>query len=96
MTICVIMADITEDYYVSRGSMKRDEPYPKCELITIHTARRTFCTLLYYGDNDLTEAEIMKMSGHTKDSTFMKYIRATGDEVADKIEKKMSAKKKTE
>ena len=90
------LADITEDYYVSRGSMKRDEPYPKCELITIHTARRTFCTLLYYGDNDLTEAEIMKMSGHTKESTFMKYIRATGDEVADKIEKKMSAKKKTE
>ena len=37
---------------------------------------------------------IMKMSGHTKESTFMKYIRATGDEVADKIEKKMNAKKK--
>lgn len=88
------LAEITDNYYVTRGSMKRDEPYQKHELITIHTARRTFCTLLYYGDNDLTEAEIMKMSGHTKESTFMKYIRATGDEVADKIEKKMNAKKK--
>lgn len=84
------LAGITDEYMVTRGSMKRETPYQKCDLITIHTARRTFCTLLYYGDNALTEAEIMKLSGHTKESTFMKYIRATGDEVADRIERKMS------
>lgn len=87
------LAEINEDYFVTSGSMKREEPYPRYELMTIHTARRTFCTLLYFGDNDLTAAEIMKMSGHTKESTFMKYIRATGDEVADKIGKKVQEKK---
>jgi len=88
------LAEINEDYYVTSGSMKRKEPYPKYELMTIHTARRTFCTLLYFGDKGLSAAVIMKMSGHTKESTFMKYIRATGDEVADKIVKEIEDKKK--
>jgi integrase len=87
------LAKITDEYYVASGSMQRKEAYPKYELITIHTARRTFCTLLYFGNYNLTTGEIMKMSGHTKESTFMKYIRATGDEVADKIGKKIMARK---
>ena len=87
------LAEIDEDYYVTSGSMKRKEPYKKYELMTIHTARRTFCTLLYFGNYGLSANEIMKMSGHTKESTFMKYIRATGDEVADKIVKKIEDKK---
>ena len=43
----------------------------KCEFLSSHGFRRTFCTL-YYGK--MPNEEIMKMSGHKTEKEFLKYI----------------------
>jgi integrase len=43
----------------------------KYEFIASHTFRRTFCTL-YFGK--MKNQDIMKISGHKKESEFLKYI----------------------
>ena len=46
---------------------------PKWELVTSHTGRRSFATNAYL--NGIPSIKIMKITGHKKESTFMKYIR---------------------
>ncbi|WP_370408682.1 tyrosine-type recombinase/integrase [Tenacibaculum dicentrarchi] len=50
---------------------------PKYEYISTHVGRRTFATLHY---NKLPVSVIMKVTGHTKVATFMKYIQKDTDE----------------
>lgn len=45
--------------------------YPKYELVSSHICRRTFATLLYGKIDTLT---IMKITGHSTESQFLKYI----------------------
>ncbi len=52
----------------------------KWELITTHTARRSFATNAY--KRGLPVADIMKFTGHTTIQSFMKYIKVTGEETA--------------
>ena len=55
----------------------------KHELISSHTARRSFATNMYL-DNFPT-ISIMAITGHTTESSFMKYIRVTPKEHAEKL-----------
>ncbi|MBE7686233.1 tyrosine-type recombinase/integrase [Tenacibaculum piscium] len=50
---------------------------PKYQYISTHVGRRTFATLHY---NKLPVSVIMKVTGHTKVATFMKYIQKDTDE----------------
>lgn len=54
--------------------------YPKYELISTHTCRRSFATNLY---GKLPTHAIMAITGHTKESTFLKYIKMTEKENAN-------------
>ena len=45
----------------------------KWEMISSHTARRTGATLMYFAG--IPVAKIMKITGHTTESSFFKYIR---------------------
>ena len=56
---------------------------PKYEMITSHTARRTGATLMY--KSKIPSIAIMKITGHKKESTFLKYIRVTKEENAETL-----------
>jgi integrase len=58
---------------------KKFSKYPKFELISSHTCRRTFATLLFGKIDTLT---IMKVIGHTTEKQLLEYIKITPKESA--------------
>ena len=64
---------------------KRKEPgvYPKYELITSHICRRSFATNLY---DKIDSATIMAITGHKTEREFLKYIKTTPQQHANKLE----------
>lgn len=58
---------------------------PKCDLVTMHTARRSFATNMYLAD--FPTISIMKITGHKTEKSFLKYIRISQEENARKIAK---------
>jgi len=56
---------------------------PKYRLISSHTARRTGATLLYL--NDVPSIDIMKITGHKSEKSFLRYIRVTHEQVAKRM-----------
>ena len=57
---------------------------PKYELITSHCGRRTLVTNMYLSGK-FSARQIMSVSGHKKEETFLKYIRLSLDEKADDV-----------
>lgn len=68
-------------------STKRKEygKYPKNELITSHTCRRSFATNLYLQNVDTNI--IRGITGHTTEKEFLKYIKVTSTEHAERLQK---------
>jgi integrase len=58
-----------------RGNERIETKKPKYELITTHTARRTFVTLSL--EKGMKADTIMEITGHTSYKTFRKYIKIT-------------------
>ncbi|WP_236973802.1 site-specific integrase [Membranihabitans maritimus] len=56
---------------------------PRYELIKTHTARRTAATLMYLAG--IPAIDIMKITGHKTEKSFMKYIRTTKQETATRL-----------
>ena len=50
--------------------------YPKWQLITAHAFRRSFATNYY---KTISTPILMQITGHTKESTFLKYINKQVD-----------------
>lgn len=65
------------------GGVKHEEVYEKWELVTTHTARRSFATNAY--KMGVPTLAIMKITGHKTESCFMKYIRFSADENAAEL-----------
>lgn len=63
--------------------MKVQKYKAKYELITTHTARRSFATNSFLADIPIYS--IMKMTGHKTEKSFMGYIRMTSEENAIKL-----------
>lgn len=57
----------------------------KFEMVTSHTARRSFCTNAYLMGMD--SLDIMAISGHTTEKNFLKYIKVTPEQRAVKMSK---------
>lgn len=57
------------------GTSRVDKIYKKYELITTHTARRTFVTLSL--EKGMRPEVVMEITGHKEYSTFKKYIKIT-------------------
>lgn len=55
--------------------------WPKCDVITTHTARRSAATNMYKAG--IPSISIMRITGHTTEKSFMKYIRITSEENAE-------------
>ncbi|MGJ1191814.1 tyrosine-type recombinase/integrase [Sphingobacterium siyangense] len=56
--------------------------YPKYEVISSHTCRRSFASNLY---GKLPNMVIMAITGHTTETVFLKYIKITKQEHADTL-----------
>jgi hypothetical protein len=56
-----------------RGGQKTELDFPKNELITSHTGRRSFCTNFY--EHGIPVAAIMSISGHATEKEFRKYVK---------------------
>jgi len=73
----------TERIAKTRGGVRVDTTRKKCELVTVHTARRSFATNIYMAD--IPTITIMKITGHRTERSFLKYIRITPEENALKL-----------
>lgn len=58
-----------------------EESKQKYELVSSHTARRTFCTLKFI--KKVPPQVIMKFSGHKTERSFMKYLKLDAELVAE-------------
>ena len=63
---------------------KVEGKFPKYELISSHICRRSFASNLYSKIDTMT---IMKITGHKTETQFLKYIKITPKEYAEKLEK---------
>lgn len=67
-----------------KGGKRLTKKVPKYELITTHTARRSFATNIY--NMGVPIYDIMQITSHKTEKTFLKYIKITKVEAADRIQ----------
>jgi integrase len=68
---------------ITRGGKKESTIYHKWQLVKTHTARRSFATNAYKAG--VPSITIMSMTGHRTESSFLKYIKVTLQEHAEKM-----------
>ncbi len=70
---------------ITRGGVKTSLTVPKWQLVTTHTARRSFATNEFLaGTPTLT---LMSITGHRTEKAFLKYIRVNKEEHAENMAK---------
>ncbi|MBK6368451.1 MAG: tyrosine-type recombinase/integrase [Flavobacteriales bacterium] len=67
----------------TKAGVRREVARAKWQMVTTHTARRSFATNLYRGG--VPARTIMAVTGHTTEQVFMRYIRLSNDEHMDII-----------
>lgn len=74
------LADIKEEVkgkkYDKETKRKKLDFYPKCDLITTHSFRRSFATNYY---KNMPTPVLIKITGHSKESLFLEYINQRED-----------------
>lgn len=75
--------DETVKIAITRGGKTEHNLFPKFDLMTTHTARRSFSTNAYL--MDIPSISIMKITGHKTERSFMKYIRISQEDNANKL-----------
>ena len=73
-----------------KTNRKKEGIYPKYELVTSHICRRSFATNLY---GELPNMVIMGITGHTTETQFLRYIKITSKENANKLKEYWSKQK---
>jgi integrase len=68
-----------------KGGLKVQKTVKKYDLIKTHTARRSGATNMYLAG--VNSIDIMKLTGHKTETSFMKYIKTGKEETADKLSK---------
>lgn len=79
------LADINEITTVEtiKGGLKIKKQVPKYELISTHTARRSGATNMYLAG--IPTIDIMKLTGHRTESSFLRYVKVTKQETAQNL-----------
>jgi integrase len=67
----------------TEAGLNFDKSFEKWELISVHTARRSFSTNMYLAE--VPTISIMKITGHRTERAFLKYIKITQEQNADKL-----------
>lgn len=65
----------------TKGGIRREGARAKWQMVTTHTARRSFASNFYR--DGVPARTIMAITGHTTEQQFQRYIRLTNDEHAD-------------
>jgi hypothetical protein len=68
-----------------KGGKTITAKYPKFSLVSSHTARRSGISNLY--NAEVPSVFIMALSGHKTEREFMKYLKLTKYEIAEKLSK---------
>jgi integrase len=68
---------------ITRAGKKQTTVYLKWQLVTTHTARRSFATNMYKAG--IPSITIMAITGHRTETAFLKYIKVTPQEHAEKL-----------
>lgn len=78
-------ADLTDVVHksITKGGVRTSTARPKHRMVTTHTARRSFATNLYKAG--LPTLTIMAITGHKTEAAFLKYIKVTPREHAEKL-----------
>jgi len=81
------LAEFEESVLISKtiAGKKTSRTFKKHELITTHTARRSFATNLFL--QEFPAISIMKITGHRSEKNFMNYIKMTPHQNAEKLRK---------
>lgn len=79
---CARHAKIDEEVRIveNRGGIVSTLSFKKYQLIGMHTGRRSFATNMY--KRKFPTIAIMRLTGHTTESNFLKYIKVTPEENA--------------
>jgi integrase len=79
------LSDLIEEILITstRGGIKNIDSFKKWELVTVHTARRSFATNAYL--SAVPTISIMKITGHRTEKSFMKYIKISQEDNANKL-----------
>lgn len=80
-------AGITESIEINKvqGGLKTCVPHQKCTLVCSHTARRSGTTILV--NKGVPTLYIMKVGGWKTEREFLKYVKLSADQVAQKLAK---------
>ena len=68
---------------ITKGGVREDSVAEKWELITTHTARRSFATNMYLAG--IPPISIMKITGHRTELAFLRYIKISQEDNALKL-----------
>jgi len=68
----------------TKGGVRVETKYEKWQLVTVHTARRSFASNMYLAG--IPAISIMKITGHRSEKSFLKYIKISPEQNADLIE----------
>jgi len=71
-------------YSYMRGGKIVSETKEKWEMISSHTARRSFATNMYLTQR-MTAFQIMSITGHTTEKSFFRYIRIQQEDISKQI-----------
>ncbi len=69
---------------ITKGGVRKSKQFEKHQLVSTHTARRSFATNLY--KSGFPSISIMAITGHKTEESFLKYIKVTPDEHAKKLQ----------
>lgn len=81
----VQLKEICERANIDTPVMKDGTVYKKFDLVSSHTARRSFATNAY--KRNVPTLAIMAITGHTTEKSFMKYIKITPEQYAELMAK---------
>lgn len=79
------LAELDDDTLITstKGGLRNTENFKKWQLVTTHTARRSFATNAYL--HGVPTISIMKITGHRTEKSFMKYIKISQEDNANKL-----------
>lgn len=73
----------SESKRLTRGGVRVIRTLTRAEMVTSHTARRTFATLNYL--KGMAATDIMRITGHKTEAAFKKYVKVSNKQAALKM-----------
>lgn len=79
------LIELTDSVQIAKtvGGLKLKKTFEKWQKLCTHTARRSFATNAYLAG--ISTIDIMRITSHKTESSFLKYIKITGEETAQRL-----------